>query len=159
MQEFKRKINLSDVINIHSSLEEKAQDLRLKIINSLVDSAKPINLSYLSQETLTAKKLADRGVIVIKDNKIVYAYPISSQLTPHFVQLDDVRKFYSMCGIDSLGSTFCFNENLKINSVCSYNQEPVNIRIENYKIKKLEPLNIWVIHMNLILGENWSAST
>lgn len=71
MQEFKRKINLSDVINIHSSLEEKAQDLRLKIINSLVDSAKPINLSYLSQETLTAKKLADRGVIVIKDNKIV----------------------------------------------------------------------------------------
>lgn len=71
MQEFKRKINLSDVINIHSSLEEKAQDLRLKIINSLVDSAKPINLSHLSQETLTAKKLADRGVIVIKDNKIV----------------------------------------------------------------------------------------
>lgn len=155
----KNSIDISRVLNNEEGLTDEECKLRLDLINRMVDLGRPLTREDISDFDLSlVKSLEEKFKVVEQEGDIVFIYPVSSLATSHKIYLDDGRSFYSMCGIDSLGSHFTFKENLTIKSKCSMTGQDIEVRVEDGKIVSTNADDIHVIHVQLDEGVNWSAS-
>lgn len=91
-------------------------------------------------------------------NLIQFLYPVSALPTNHQVTLADGRNFYAMCGIDAMGSTLTFNQDVHIESQCSQCGEEVVLDIKDGNIDYLSSEEIHVIHLDSDKNEEWAGN-
>ncbi|MEG0371371.1 MAG: MerB-like organometallic lyase SaoL [Clostridium sp.] len=158
------------VPSIHSKMSEKEELLRMFIMNYIIDNNQGFNIDYLSQDMCTIIGIEYKNVekmiaamvekegFHIEDNIVKFIYPVSSVPTNNRVTLEDGRSFYAMCAIDSLGSHYTFNQNIRIESKCSKCSEAVIIEVEDGKIKSSIPKDLHILHVNMKKFKNWGNS-
>lgn len=155
----KRTIDLKLVKSVEDGLTKAEREARLKILNAMIDAGGPLDISTLSEELQGfIEPLTTKSKIVIDDGRILFAYPISGLETAHNIKLADGRTFWSMCAIDSLGSTFTFHQDVEIDSICSQTGEKVHLVISNGRIIEYYPEEIHAIHVNLEEHAEWASS-
>lgn len=155
----KRTIDLKLVKSVEDGLTKAEREARLKILNAMIDAGGPLDISTLSEELQGfIEPLTTKSKIVIDDGRILFAYPISGLETAHNIKLADGRTFWSMCAIDSLGSTFTFHQDVEIDSICSQTGEKVHLVISNGRIIEHYPEEIHAIHVNLEEHAEWASS-
>jgi hypothetical protein len=69
------------------------------------------------QVRLLLKRLAARDLIVLEDDEIIGAYPLTDRPSEHRVMIAD-RKLHAMCAIDALGVGAMFRTDATIESRC-----------------------------------------
>jgi len=80
--------------------------------------------------------------------EIVSIYPLSLIPTKHQVILENGRKLFTMCAVDSLGMPIMFNRKAKIISQCEKCKQEITIEIKDEKIA-------WTSHPNIMI---WSPA-
>ena len=154
----KTTIDLNEVRSIHNKLNDEEKVARLQILNAIIEHG-VTPLTYFDESIRKLiPSLIQKDAVVVEEEAIAFAYPVSGKPTQHRVTLADGRSFCAMCGIDALGSTFTFHEDVMINSVCSSTGEPVRVDIRDGKIVSHSPEELYVIHVNLNANTNWAAS-
>jgi len=78
--------------------------------------------------------------------EIVSIYPFSLIPTEHQIILENGRKLFAMCAVDSLGMPIMFNRKAKIISQCEKCKHEITIEIKDEKIA-------WTSHPNIMI---WS---
>ncbi len=155
----KRTIDLKLVKSVEVGLTKTEREARLKILDAMIDAGGPLEISTLSKELQGfIKPLSTKSKIITDDDSILFAYPISGLETAHNIRLADGRTFWSMCAIDSLGSTFTFHQDVEIDSICSQTGEKVQLVIQNGRIIENSPKEIHAIHVNLDEHTEWASS-
>ena len=103
--------------------------------------------------------LLHKGLIALgEDGKIAGVYPVSALPTKHEIKLKDGRSFYAMCAIDSLGTTYEFDQDLTVFSSCRYCGEKIVIEAINGDISAVTPTTTHAIHVDIENYKNWAAS-
>jgi alkylmercury lyase len=93
------------------------------------------------------EKLADRQMVIRGDDeKIIGALGLSLVPTKHQIQLED-RTLYTWCAADTLIFPVVLNADVKIQSHCAYNGEPIEITMHNGKLSRVAPESavIWQV--------------
>ena len=156
--------------SISSKMNEDEENLRIYIMNFIIDNKRPFEIGDLTSEVCSELKIdfnkstsilysiRDKGGLVMEDNKVKFIYPVSTQKTNHKVTLEDGRSFYAMCAIDSLGSHFTFKTSIKVESTCSECGERIQVEVENGKIKSYYPKDMHILHVNMKKFDNWGGS-
>jgi hypothetical protein len=152
-------IDLNKVINVDEKLDDRESMFRKKMLDRIISTQDLLHQDdFAGEEKEILKSLVDKDVLVLEEGKIVFAYPVSKKPTNHHVELADGREFFSMCAIDALGSTFVFEQDTKISSICPVSGEEIHVTIKNKEIVEYSPENIHVIHVDLAAVENWAAN-
>ena len=152
------KIEELDVPNINDLLSEQEKEDRLSLMNKIITDGSPVNAAELIGIELLQKLVAKHVIVLSKDGFATVVYPVSALPTPHKVKLKDGRSFFSICSVDSLGSTFVFQQDIAVNSSCSHCKKPVSVTIENGAITFTDPDDICVTHTDLVGEVNWAGS-
>lgn len=117
---------------------------------------KNLNLN-LADSNLLIKELILKDIIVVdEDGYISVVYPVSSVKTCHTVKTSD-KVFNAMCAIDSLGSTFTFNQDIDVSSTCKECGLPIQVTVENEEITNTIPSELKILHVDLSKYETWSC--
>lgn len=164
----KRELNLGGK---YSNLTYPSQKVRKALITYVVDNGVPFNISKdihrLSdlQEELSINivdiiyDLLEKRILKMdEEGNINFLYPVSALPTNHKVTLSDGRKFHAMCGIDAMGSTLTFNQDIHIESICSQCGEEIILDIKDGEIANLSSENIYVIHLDSDENEEWAGN-
>ena len=93
-----------------------------------------------------------------ESGNINFLYPVSALPTNHIVTLQDGRSFYAMCGIDAMGSTLTFNQDIHIESKCSQCGQEIAMDIKDGKIVNISSEDIYVIHLDSDENEEWAGN-
>lgn len=147
------------------------QWIRKTLINFVVNNGIPFNIKNDSIELLDIKNISQdkfervveslihkRILRLDEEGSINFLYPVSALPTNHRVTLADGRTFYAMCGIDAMGSTMTFNQDLHIESQCSHCGEEISLKIKDEKIYCLSSQDIHVIHLDSDVNEKWAGN-
>jgi hypothetical protein len=150
--------NYSGIENIASQLTEHENVLRDRIMNEIITTGVSLDSSSVERlnrhgdldlkDTLTR---LESKYVLSRDKKgnIAYVYPVSAHPTQHKVSLQDGRVFHAMCAIDSLGCAFTFEQDVSIQSSCSYCDAPISVAIGNGKLRSHLPSELRVLRYNL----------
>lgn len=151
--------------SLRSRLDNSENQLRIDIMNRIIDGDGPLPVADLLKESpeetaLIFQRLQDKQVIVLDGNAevIQFVYPISSLPTPHRVTLEDGRSFFSMCAIDSIGAAFTLKQNTYIQSQCSACGTPINLSVHDGQLMDVQPESLQIIHVDLNKSGNWASS-
>lgn len=157
-------------IEKYNSLDNTQQKIRISIMDMIIDKGSSITLQeateYISKKLKTEKQymkntlqyFIDKNIMVVDGDSINFIYPVSALPTNHKVTLRDNRSFSAMCAIDAIGTSCTFNQDVRINSICSATGKEVEIVIKNEKIEYVNNPNLRVLHINLDKHSNWAAS-
>lgn len=157
-------------IEKYNSLDNTQQKIRISIMDMIIDKGSSIKLQeateYISKKLKTEKQymkntlqyFIDKNIMVVDGDSINFIYPVSALPTNHKVTLRDNRSFSAMCAIDAIGTSCTFNQDVRINSICSATGKEIEIVIKNEKIEYVNNLNLRVLHINLDKHSNWAAS-
>lgn len=152
-------IDLSRVINIDSRLDDNESRFRKKLLDRMINEEGLLRVEdFLGAERELLMRLVEKETLVVEDENIVFAYPVSEKPTNHKVMLRDGREFFSMCAIDAMGSAFVFGQDVEIISGCPVSGEMIRVNIEKGQIKEYSPQTIQAIHVDLSAVENWAAN-
>ncbi|MEE8168305.1 MAG: alkylmercury lyase family protein [Candidatus Hydrothermarchaeales archaeon] len=92
--------------------------------------------------------LNELDIIYMKDDRILGAYPFSSEPTPYLVTFKgrEKRRAYALCAIDALGIPFMFGEDVDIESSCAHCSGKIKIKVEDGRIIECEPKEalVWI---------------
>ena len=138
--------------NIHKKFTERQNELRLYIIQFIVDHQRPY---HLDQDMTKLKK---DGMVIDEERNVNFIYPVSALQTSHHVTLQDGREFTAMCAIDAIGAAFTFHQDTEIHSACASCNEPVHIRIVDGKVAEYSPKNLHALTFPLGELSNWAGS-
>ncbi len=153
-------------------LNEDEKVLRYRIMEFIIDNARPFNLETdfakvlsgedgktftLDEYKALCRGIEDKGSMVTEENNVNFIYPVCALPTNHNVTLSDGRKFNAMCAVDAMGTAFTFRQDIKINSVCSSCGEGVEVEIKNGKLVSFSPENLHILHVDLNKISNWSG--
>lgn len=72
---------------------------------------------------------ADHIFQLSESEGICYLYPYSAYPTDYEVRLEDGRRFYAMCAIDSMGSAVTFHQEVEVFSKCKDTNEKIYLRV------------------------------
>ncbi|MCC0684907.1 hypothetical protein KGF42_12525 [Clostridioides sp. ZZV15-6383] len=157
-------------IEKYNSLDNTQQKIRISIMDMIIDKGSSIKLQeateYISKKLKTEKQymkntlqyFIDKNIMVVDGDSINFIYPVSALPTNHKVTLRDNRSFSAMCAIDAIGTSCTFNQDVRINSICSATGKEIEIVIKNEKIEYVNNPNLRVLHINLDKHSNWAAS-
>lgn len=157
-------------IEKYNSLDNTQQKIRISIMDMIIDKGSSITLQeateYISKKLKTEKQymkntlqyFIDKNIMVVDGDGINFIYPVSALPTNHKVTLRDNRSFSAMCAIDAIGASCTFNQDVRINSICSATGKEIEIVIKNEKIEYVNNPNLRVLHINLDKHSNWAAS-
>ncbi|MCS5422558.1 hypothetical protein DYH56_11215 [Psychrilyobacter piezotolerans] len=146
----------------YKDLKKKYQDVRLFIMESVIDSK--TSLKDIKNELKNKYpdiddiliEMQKKGVFVA-DEDVKFIYPVSALPTPHRVKRKDGKEFYSMCGIDSMGTHFTFHQDIEINSKCCETGESVNLKLSDGKLVSYSPEDLHILHVDLNNHTNWAG--
>ena len=157
--------------NIHKKFTERQNELRLYIIQFIVDHQRPYHLDQDMTQTLKALGMDQKeyeeiiecllkkdGMVIDEERNVNFIYPVSALQTSHHVTLQDGREFTAMCAIDAIGAAFTFHQDTEIHSACASCNEPVHIRIVDGKVAEDSPKNLHALTFPLGELSNWAGS-
>ncbi|MEQ8175971.1 MAG: MerB-like organometallic lyase SaoL [Syntrophomonadaceae bacterium] len=151
--------------SIRSRLTPAENRFRDAIMDGIINTGQPFNPRNLVLQgisnpgALLDRLIAKRVVVMDADGACVqFVYPVSALPTPHRVTLANGCSFFSMCAIDALGSTFTFNQDVKIKSQCSACGETVFVEIVDGRFATLIPDSMHILHADLSVSDNWASS-
>ena len=157
--------------NIHKKFTERQNELRLYIIQFIVDHQRPYHLDQDMTQTLKALGMDQKeyeeiiecllkkdGMVIDEERTVNFIYPVSALQTSHHVTLQDGREFTAMCAIDAIGAAFTFHQDTEIHSACASCNEPVHIRIVDGKVAEYSPKNLHALTFPLGELSNWAGS-
>ena len=157
--------------NIHKKFTERQNELRLYIIQFIVDHQRPYHLDQDMTQTLKALGMDQKeyeeiiecllkkdGMVIDEERNVNFIYPVSALQTSHHVTLQDGREFTAMCAIDAIGAAFTFHQDTEIHSACASCNEPVHIRIVDGKVAEYSPKNLHALTFTLGELSNWAGS-
>lgn len=158
-------------INKYKSLEKIEKDIRLEIMNTIIEKQSVVNIEEIIKILSESKniekpylkeilnKFIENNIMVVDDNRdINFIYPVSAYPTMHKVKLQDGREINAMCAIDALGVGCTFNQDIEINSMCCVTGDKIKINIKDNKIDYINNQDLRVLHIDLEKYENWAAS-
>ena len=71
-------------------------------------------------------RLRQRDLVVMDDDRIVGAYPLTDRITDHEVQING-PVVHAMCAVDALGIGDMFGEDVEISSSCRHCRAPITV--------------------------------
>lgn len=155
---------------VDKRLNEKERKARRFLMNYTIDNGETFNLNettdILAQgigftkrelENLFDSLKNKASIVVDQDENVNFIYPVSGLPTNHKVTLADGRSFSAMCAIDAMGTAFTFNQDIKIDSVCSNCGDPIHVEIEDGELVKYSPEDMHILHVDLNKNPNWSG--
>lgn len=115
----------------YSADEDRVRSI---IIRHYARVGRPPSLSELKSATGMADdalknvlgRLRERDLVVMDDERIVGAYPLTDRITDHEVRINGTA-VHAMCAVDALGAGAMFRADAKIVSSCRHCRTPVNI--------------------------------
>lgn len=157
--------------NVHKKFTDRQNELRLFVINFIVDEGRSFNLESDKERALKALSmdeqeyeeivsvLLEKDGMVISDTKDVnFIYPVSALATNHRVTLADGRSFTAMCAIDAMGAAFTFHQDTEVHSVSALSGEPVFVKIVNGEVADYSPKTLHALTFPLGQLSNWAGS-
>ena len=157
--------------NIHKKFTERQNELRLYIIQFIVDHQRPYHLDQDMTQTLKALGMDQKeyeeiiecllkkdGMVIDEERNVNFIYPVSALQTSHHVTLQDGREFTAMCAIDAIGAAFTFHQDTEIHSACASCNEPLHIRNVVGKVAEYSPKNLHALTFPLGELSNWAGS-
>lgn len=151
-------------------LNKEERKARRYIINYIIDNDQVFNLEkakYIMSKNIgfSEEKLRDlfnnlenKGTIVTDEDKNVkFIYPVSAVETKHKVTLSDGRKFSAMCAIDAMGTAYTFNQDIKVESVCSNSGKAIYLEIKDGILVDYNNEDIHILHVDLNKNNNWAG--
>lgn len=158
--------------NVHAKFDAKQNEIRLAIMNFIINEHRPFHLETDGFAALPGIQLSTEkdfpaiisvlkekdGLVADEENNVNFIYPVSALPTNHQVTLADGRTYCAMCAIDTMGSTFTFHQDTEINSVCAACGTPIHIKFHDGEIVEHSPENFYAL--SFVLGElaNWASS-
>ena len=157
--------------NIHKKFTDMQNELRLYIIQFIVDHQRRYHLDQDMTQTLKALGMDQKeyeeiiecllkkdGMVIDEERNVNFIYPVSALQTSHHVTLQDGREFTAMCAIDAIGAAFTFHQDTEIHSACASCNEPVHIRIVAGQVAEYSPKNLHALTFPLGELSNWAGS-
>jgi mercuric reductase len=71
-------------------------------------------------------RLRERDLVVMDDERIVGAYPLTERMTDHEVWINGTT-VHAMCAVDALGAGAMFGQNIEISSSCRHCRAPITV--------------------------------
>lgn len=151
-------------------LDDIKKDIRIKIMDFIIESKGPVNIedtkNYIELKTglekdyidSVVKQFIDTNVMVADEEYINFIFPVSGYETNHKITLSDGRIFNAMCAIDSIGTSYTFNQSVEINSVCSSTGKEICLKVDNGNLGYINNPDLRVIHINLEKHSEWASS-
>lgn len=150
------------------SLDKPLADLHRAILRSLVENGRPLTRKEIEQRlgsehraanavailgsydlvvrnALTVRDAVTSELVVLdaKGGDIVGAYPLTSEETPHHIEVNEHR-LYAMCAVDALAVGAMFDVETKIESSCHVSGEAVSVHQKGTEIWTAEPNGVCV---------------
>lgn len=157
--------------NIHKKFIERQNEVRLSIMQFIVDNKRPFHLKDDREAVLEALQMKEEeyeeiiavllekdGMVIDEERNVNFIYPVSALPTNHQVTLDDGRTFTAMCAIDAIGAAFTFHQDTEVHSACAVCGEPVYVKIQNEKVVEYEPKTLHALTFPLGEISNWAGS-
>ncbi len=138
--------------NINDKLNDDEKQLRLNLIQQIINTNKPIIFEDKYQPLL------EKDILQIQNQKIDIVYPFALHKTNKVVKNHHNNKsYYAMCAIDALGMYFTINEPIEIMSECELTKEPIHLVIHNDHIHiETDNKDIRVLFTELSNDKQWS---
>lgn len=158
--------------NIQKKFNEAQNEIRLAIMDFIIDQKRPFNLetdgfaalknvrlSGAAEFAAIADELqAKDGMVVDGEQNVNFIYPVSALPTGHRVRLADGRSFTAMCAIDAIGATFTFHQDTEIDSACAVCGTPVQIVMRDGVPVEHSPADLHALTFTLGEISNWAGS-
>lgn len=158
--------------NIHNKFDRLQNEIRLAIMDFIINEGRPFNIADDGFRALKGVKLSKEidfpkiievlaekdGLVINEREDVNFIYPVSALKTHHKVTLSDGRQFYAMCAIDAVGATFTFHQDTEIHSECSVCGEKVYVRMENGRVTEHQPPKLHALTFKLEELVNWAGS-
>lgn len=160
------------VQNISKKFNDAENEIRLAIMNFIIDFKRPFHVIKDGYQSLNKIHLSEKkdfssiiavlkeqdGMMVDAQQNVNFIYPVSALPTNHHVTLADGRSFCAMCAIDAIGSAFTFQQDIDVHSKCSMCGKEVYVKIKDGQIAEYSPQGLHAL--SFILGEisNWGGS-
>ena len=150
-----------------SRLTPAERACRQRLIDYAIRQQRPFNLNDgvppelegLVATEMVAALVSKRAVAAAANGDINFMYPVSVVPTPHQVQVADGRRFFAMCAVDALGTTFTLGQDVQVQSKCSECGRPITVSVRQGQIASVDPKELRVLHVDLNKFENWAGST
>lgn len=136
--------------NIHKKFTERQNEVRLYIMQFIVDNRRPFRLTEDKDVVLAALDMQEEeyekiiacliekdGMVIDEERNVNFIYPVSALPTNHQVTLADGRGFTAMCAIDAIGAAFTFHQDTEVHSACAVCGTPVYVKIQNGEVGAL----------------------
>ena len=158
--------------NVQAKFNEKQNEVRIAIMNVIIDNKRPFHMKQDGYEALKGISLSGKdefedildvlhsrdGFSADEEGNINFIYPVSALPTAHRVTLADGREFSAMCAIDAIGATFTFHEDTQIHSSCCVCGNDVYVEMKNGECAKHRPEGLYALSFCLEEITNWAGS-
>jgi hypothetical protein len=152
--------------SIASRLTPRENGFRRYLIDYAICHNKPFNMKTdepaefngWNAREMTESLIAKRAAAAADNGDVNFIYPLSVMPTAHQVHLQDGRTLFAMCAVDALGTSFTFDQNVRIRSKCAECSEIVSVSVENGCIAEVSPARLQVLHVDLKKFDNWAGS-
>ncbi|MCS6880269.1 MAG: alkylmercury lyase family protein [Oscillochloridaceae bacterium] len=141
-----------------AALEPATRRLYQAILRMIIQRSQPLERALFATEMAaeqleTALERLNRDDMIILDaeKRIVGAYPVTLEDTPHHLVVNGVA-INAMCALDALTVGPMFGAEVEINSVCRMSGEPIHIRQHGRSILEARPASA-------LVGIRWAAPT
>jgi hypothetical protein len=155
------------IASLVSRLTPAERVCRQRLLDYAIRRQQPFNLNepvppelqgLVSKETVAAL-ISKKVVAAAANGAINFMYPVSVVPTAHQVQVADGRRFFAMCAVDALGTTFTLGQEVQVQSKCSECGRPVTVTVRQGQIAGVDPPGTRVLHVDLNKFDNWAGST
>ena len=154
--------------SIHSRLTADENALRPALLECLVDAGAPVTsaeagaaLGWSPARTAAAAAgiAAKKMVVLDADERVQFAYPVSTVATSHKVTLADGRTLHAMCAIDALGCCFTFGQPITVEASCHVCGAPLRVQVDGVNGVVADPPDAYAVHVDLDKYEDWATKT
>lgn len=151
-------------------LDDIKKEVRIKIMDFIIENEGPVSIesakayimSKMGLETTyveeVVKQFIDTNVMVADEEYINFIFPVSGYETNHKITLEDGRTFSAMCAIDSIGTSYTFDQSVEINSSCSSTGKEISLKVNSGNVEYVNNKDLRVIHINLEKHSEWASS-
>lgn len=151
-------------------LDDVKKEVRIKIMDFIIEKNGPVNIeetkNYIETKMGLEKdyveevvnQFVDTNVMVADEENINFIFPVSGYETNHKITLQDGRKFNAMCAIDSIGTSYTFDQSIEINSACSSTGKEIYLKVDSGNVEYVNNPDLRVIHINLEKHSEWASS-
>lgn len=98
-----------------------------------------------SQLAKALRELGEMDLVVLDKHHtaVLGAYPLTTEITPHCVQIG-THKIFAMCALDAVSVAPIFATEVTISSRCHVSGEPIQIRMRGHDVLSAAPAHLMI---------------